>query len=247
MTNTPKPPRTLSDAELEQRRAASQIARQHATGPTSEEGKAASCRNAWKHGRYSAINRQSFGLGAASLAKLFGKPCLTTCPYHPDNAERTEHPCSLVLDGLTHAGSACLDKTVYVNALQALMSAMRDGEMDGMHGVLATQMASSLQMLDSFRVAISERGVMIDVPITNKDGDVVGFDAKLNPIVPQMIRFTESLGINFAELMATPRERERMREEDDAAGALQALLGGIAQRAQGRLPAPSPRTLEHED
>lgn len=244
--------RELSAAELEQRREASQASRAHSTGPRTEDGKAASSRNAWKHGRFSAINRQSFGLGAASMAKLFGKPCVTTCPYHPDNPERVEAPCSLVMDGLTHAGSSCLDKTVYVNALQSLMQAMTDGDMDGMHGVLATEMASSLQMLNHFRSEISERGVLVEIPATSKDGvlvlhpetgAIIPGDYKLNPIIPHMIRFTETLGINFAELMATPKAREKMRENEDEAGLLQGLIGAIAQRAPPRLP----RVIEAEN
>ena len=105
---------------------ANEASRELSTGPVTEEGKAAVSRNGWKHGRYSAINRAQFGLGATSVAKLFGKPCVTTCPFHPDNPERKEKPCGLVLDGLTHAGGSCLDKTVYVHALESLMGAMRD-------------------------------------------------------------------------------------------------------------------------
>lgn len=244
--------RPLSPAELEQRRAASLVAREHATGPRTEDGKASSSRNAWKHGRYSAINRQSFGLAASSMAKLFGKPCVTTCPFHPDNPERTETPCSLVLDGLTHAGGSCLDKTVYVNALQALMDSLRDNDMDGMHGVLASEMASSLQMLHHFRSEIADKGVMVEIPATTREGalvidprtqePVVG-DYKLNPVIPHMIRFTETLGINFAELMATPKARERMRENEDEAGLMQTLIGAIAQRAPKRIG----RTIEPDD
>ena len=151
----PKRERELSEAELVQRRNASQIAREHCTGPLTEAGKAASSRNGWKHGRYSAINRAQFGLGASSVAKLFGKPCVTTCPYHPDNAERTESPCTLVLDGMTHTGGSCLDKTVFVYALQSLMDAMQDGDMDGMHGLLATEMASNLQVLQHIRSEVA--------------------------------------------------------------------------------------------
>lgn len=244
MNSERKSGRELSPAELEQRRNASLVAREHATGPRTEEGKAASSRNAWKHGRYSAINRQSFGLGAGSMAKLFGKPCVTTCPFHPDNPDRMEAPCSLVLDGLTHAGGSCLDKTVYVNALQSLMQAMTDNDMDGMHGVLATEMASSLQMLHHFRQEIGEKGVMVAIPMVNKDGaaaldpntgEMLVSDYKLNPIIPHLIRFTESLGINFAELMATPRAREKMRENEDEAGLMQSLIGAIAQRAPRKI------------
>jgi len=65
-------------------------------------------------------------------------------------------------------------------------------------------------------------------------------DYKLNPIIPHLIRFTESLGINFAELMTTPRAREKMRDDDDQAGLMQQLIGAIAQRA----PRPARALIE---
>jgi len=243
-TDKPRRPYTMSPAALEQRRAALPAAAAAATGPITTEGKAASSRNNWKHGRYSAVNRAQFGLGANSMAKMFGKPCVTTCPFHPDNPERTEAPCSLVLDGLTHAGGSCLDKTVYVHALDALMSAFTEGDMDGMHGLLATEMAGNMQLLRQIREDIAERGIMVAVPYVTKDGDVV-YDKegepviagyKANPALPMLIKFNESLGINFAELMATPKARERMKDDDAAADGLQSLLGAIFNRAQRRLP-----------
>lgn len=251
---TDKQPYTMSDAALEQRRAnapkalaAGALAGQ-ATGPKTDEGKAASSRNAWKHGRYSAINRQSFGLGAASVSRLFGRPCVTTCPFHPDNPERNEAPCSLVLDGLTRAGGSCLDKTVYVNALQSLMAAMTDGDMDGMHGVLATELAANLQIVNHIRSEISERGVLVPLYERDKDGNVVLdprtgdpmiFDMKINPALAALAKFTEAHGVNFAELMATPRARERMKDEEDAASGIATALGAIMARSMNKLPKPA--------
>jgi len=247
MTDTPKRPYTMSAAALEQRRNNLPAAAAAATGPLTTEGKAASSRNAWVHGRYSAVNRAQFGLGASSMAKMFGKPCVTTCPFHPDNPNRTEAPCSLVLDGLTHAGGSCLDKTVYVHALDALMRVFTDGDMDGMHGLLATEMAANMQLLRQLREDISERGTMIDIPLTTKEGVVIRdengkpfiAEQRVNPILSHVIKFSESMGINFAELMATPRAREKLKENDDAADGLQSLLGAIFNRAKRRnLPAP---------
>lgn len=253
MTESTKPPRpyTMSDAAMAQRRAAQPAAvaagtlAGKSTGPRTEEGKAAVSRNAWKHGRYSAINRQSFGLGAASVSKLFGKPCVTTCPYHPDNPERTESPCSLVLDGLTHAGGSCLDKTVYVNALQSLMAAMQDGDMDGMHGLLATELAANLQIVNQIRQEIADHGITVPVYERTKEGDVVlnprtgepmVFDLRINPALAALAKFTEAHGVNFAELMATPRARERIREDDDAASGLASAIGAIMGRAVKKIP-----------
>jgi hypothetical protein len=260
MTDTPaKHAYTMSPAALGQRRAAQPLAvaagtkAGKSTGPRTEEGKAAVCRNGWKHGRYSAINRQSFGLGAASVSRLFGKPCAKTCPYHPDNPKRTESPCALVLDGLTHAGGSCLDKTVYVTALQSLMAAMSDGEMDGMHGLLATELAANLQIVHHIREEISTRGVLVPVYERNKEGDIIIepgtkkpmiFDLKINPAIAALAKFTEVHGINFAEMMATPRAREKLRDEDDAASGLASAIGAIFQRAGNRLPPPKGRLIE---
>lgn len=243
---TPKRPYTMSPAALEQRRSNLPAAAAAATGPITPEGKAAVSRNGWVHGRYSAINRAQFGLGATSMAKMFGKPCVTTCPFHPDNPNRTEAPCSLVLDGLTHAGGSCLDKTVYVHALDALMRVFADGDMDGMHGLLSTEVASNMQLLRQMREMVSEKGLMIEIPMVTKDGELVKDEngkpyiasMQVNPLMTHLIKFNESLGINFAELMATPRAREKLKDDDDAAQGLQQLMGAIFNRAKRQLPPP---------
>lgn len=247
--------RKLSAAELAQRRAAQPKAvaagtlAGKSTGPRTEAGKDATSRNAWKHGRYSAANQQRFGLGATSLSKLFGKPCLTTCPFHPENPERREAPCSLVVDGLTRAGGSCLDKTVYVTALDALMGALADGDMEGMHGVLANEIASNLHILDQVRQAIAEFGVMTPVYEAGKDGELIAnpktgepmvFEVKPNPMLAVLIQMTDKLGINFAELLATPRSRKQADADEQQADAMQTFMGQLAMRAATarRLPVP---------
>lgn len=259
----PPPPvkrkkRPLTEAELAQRRAAAPkglaagALAGKSTGPKTEEGKAATSRNGWKHGRYSQINRQRFGLGAASISKLFGKPCLTTCAYHPDNPDRTEMPCGLVLDGLTHAGGSCLDKTVYVTALDGLLGAMRDGEMDGMHGILAVELASNLQIVDQIRQAIAEHGIMTAIHAVTKDGKVITnpqtgeplvVEMKLNPALQALERFTATHGINFGELMATPKARARIEENEDAQTTFHTVVGGLLSRMTGKLQPPP---IDHE-
>lgn len=244
---------TMSPKAIEQRRIASEAGRALSTGPKSTDGKAASSRNAWKHGQFSAINKAQFGLGAASLSKMFAKPCLTTCPYHPENPLRTEMPCGLVLDGLTHAGGSCLDKTVYVHALDALMAAMQSGDMDGTNGLLAKEMASNLQVVDRIRMAIAEYGVLQPIYKHDHEGNVIEdprtkepmvFELKINPAIMALAKFSETMGVNFAELMATPRAREKLNDNENAADALQTMVGGIMARMVKR---PPPRTIEHDD
>jgi hypothetical protein len=243
--------RTLSERELQQRRAASK----KSTGPKTEAGKTTVSRNAWKHGMTSQLARQSFKQGADSIAQLFGKPCLRTCPMHPDNPNRDASSpiCSLVVDGLTNVGGNCLDKTVYVNAFTALMDAMSEGNMDGMHGVLAAEGAAMLQMLGEIRNSISREGLLLKIPMVNKEGNVIRDDDdkiiageyKPNPLLPAMILLFDKLGISLPEMLATPQARSRADTGEAAADTFQTLLGGIMNRAGGQNRATLP-ALPHE-
>lgn len=245
--------RRLSEAEIAQRRAAAPngalAARGKCTGPRTDEGKAASSRNRWVHGQYSAINKARFRLGEASLAHAFGKPCRTTCPVHPDNPDRIEAPCSLVLDGMTRAGASCLDRSVFANSIHAVMSAMQQGDMDGMQGVLANELAAGVQLMHTMREAIGEHGMLVGTPMIDKKGkpilDANGkqalADLKANPVLPHLIKLLDSLGINFAEVLATPAARQRAKSDEETSGGIASVLGAIMQRAQAGKPA---RTLE---
>lgn len=235
----------LSEAELEQRQAAAKLS----TGPRTEEGKLTSSRNGWKHGMTSALARQSFRSGAQSVAQLFGKPCLRTCPIHPDNPNRDSGtaPCSLVVDKLTNVGGNCLDKTVYVNAFSALMDAMSEGNLEGMHGVLAAEGAAMLEMLGQIRTSISRDGLLLKIAAINKyghavvdaDGEPVIAEYRPNPLLPAMVLMFDKLGISLPEMLATPQARSRAKIGEDSSKTLQGLLGSIMQRA-GAPP------IEHE-
>lgn len=245
----------LSERELQQRRAAAL----QSTGPITEDGKAASSRNAWKTGRFSAVHQQSFRSGVDSVAALFGKPCRTTCPIHPNNPDRdtARDACSLVLDGITAAGGNCLDKTVYVDAFTSLIAAMEEGEMGGVHGVMAGQGAAMLQLMHQLRKEISEMGMLIrvpvlvksseggSVPLRDKDGEIVYGDFKVNPGLGHLVSLMEKLGISLPEMLATPQARSRAKTGERAADTFSSLLGGIMQR--GRPAEPAPPLLPHEE
>ena len=241
----------LTLREREQRLAAAA----KSTGPRTDAGKATSSRNAWKHGMRSHIAQQSFRTGADSVAQMFGKPCLRTCPIHPDNpnAEPGRAPCTLVLEGMTNVGGSCLDKTVYVTAFGALMEAMENGQMEGMQGVMAAEASAMLQILNQLRSEIATMGLIFRVPVVlkdgivlrDKDGEIVYGDAKVNPALSQLTFLMDKLGISLPEMLATPQARSRAKTGEQAADTFSSLMGGILQRgnraAEEALPA-----LPHE-
>lgn len=227
---------------------------QLSTGPRTEEGKTASSRNAWKHGQDSRALRKSFAnSGSESLAGLFGKPCKTTCPMHPDNPERTVAPCSLVEDGLTRAGGNCLDKTVYVNALAALADAMEAGHLGGVHAMMAAEGAKVMQLLHQMTEEISKRGILIPIPAVTKegtvvldeDGGIIAMDYKLNPALPAVQKMASDFGISLPEMLATPQAVSRAKTGKQAGDALSSLMGQIMGRAGAPKPAAAlPAPLE---
>lgn len=263
MTQPPAPTKTrkkpgrkkgapLTERELAARRANTKLS----TGPRTDAGKAISSRNAWKNGATSAIAKQSFRNGANSVAQLFGKPCLRTCPMHPDNPDRDPATplCSLVLDGVTNVGGNCLDKSVYLHAFNSLMDAMAEGSLDGMHAVLASEGAGMLQILSDLRTTIARDGLMVKIPMVDKngnalrdeDGSLLYGDYRANPLLGALTTMMDKLGISLPEMLATPQSRARAKQGEDIGKGVQGLLGSIMQRAgapQGNgLPA-----LPHEE
>lgn len=248
LTPTPPPKIPLSEAQLAQRRAAAA----KSTGPRTEAGKARSSRNGWKHGMSSAVHKAHFGNGLKTLLGTMGRPCLTTCPVHPDNPDRTEPACTLVLEGLTSAGGNCMERKVYVDAFAAIMDAVENQSMDGMHALMASEVASTLQMLHELKTQVTDLGPMIGIPMINDAGHVItradGTEVMgkwvTNPGWPIVLKTLEVLKIDLGELLSTPRSQSQAKVEGDKVDAMQTMLGGIFQRGAAARGLPPPRDPE---
>lgn len=245
-TATPKKPISQRKLEANRRNALK------STGPRTEEGKATSSRNGWKTGMHSAVAKQTFAQhGVASMARLWGKPCLTTCPMHPDNPAAT-HRCSLVLDGLTRAGGNCLDKTVFVQAMAALHDAMEGGQLGGVHAMLAAEGGKVMQLLHELMGEVTSKGLMVPVPMVTKDGDVVYdkdgnmvvADYKANPMIAVYVKLLGDFGITLPEMLATPQSRARAKTGEQTADTFQTMMARIFQQAGGAPSAARP-AIEH--
>jgi len=210
----------LSEAQLQQRRDAAA----KSTGPRTPEGKAASSRNAWKTGEHSAaaqLIKTEWAVGA------FGKPCRSTC---------LRYPCALVDEGLTKPGGDCLDKTVYVQAFDAILDTIQGGgATESLQALLAAEAAGALELLRNAREEVAERGLYLPIYAIKKNGEVVMLDDKPvvakyvdNPAYMKYVVLLDRLGLNLPELLATPRAIQKAETEGETGDVLQDLLQGVA-------------------
>ena len=184
---------TLSPAALEARR---QNAKK-STGPKTEEGKASSSRNAWKHGLHSR-NRV---LG-------FGKPCRTSCPHYP---------CKLVDDGDTAPGKDCLDKEYLAATMNALSAAFETGDLAQLKDVVTLQLGQSLQVIDELQASILQYGVYMKNEKIDKEGNVIGYEIKPNPSLLPLSNLLKAAGVTLGDFMVTPKEVNRDKSDREAA------------------------------
>ncbi|WP_032114279.1 hypothetical protein, partial [Candidatus Paracaedibacter symbiosus] len=148
-----------------------------------------------------------------------------------------------------------MDKERYVHAFTAIIDAVENHAMEGMHALMASEVASTLQMLNDMRSKCADLGPMIGiqaitaegVPVYGKDGEPVMAKWVPNPGWPIVLKTLEVLGISLPELLATPLAQERARTGKQQVDAMSSLMGEIAARAAGARMAADPRpAIEHQ-
>ena len=182
---------TVSEAVI----AANKINSSKSTGPTSTEGKAASSKNGWKHGKYA----QSRILG-------MGKPCRSTC---------TDFPCSLVEEGKCKPGSDCLDKEHLLEACLAIERALKEQDYGDFNSLMVMEMGESLQVIRELRAAILEHGTVVESAKVDKNGVVIGYELKPHPALLALPNLMKNMGISFTDFMMTPAAIERKKTDNE--------------------------------
>ena len=190
-----RPKGPCSEREIAQRKAAAPAAAR----ARSPEGKRASSRNRWVHGRYAK----------GQLAAMGGKPCQTTCP---------QYPCVFVTEEKTKAGQSCLeavDVSRLEHVAEAILQAVDGGDTAALNQIASLEMAGNLDILHRLRSEIAARGVLIEKALFDSSGKKIGADLIENPALKILVKLCSEMGINLAEFVATPAAKAKVRGEEE--------------------------------
>jgi len=214
-----RPKGPCSEREIAQRKAAAPAAAR----ARSPEGKRASSRNRWVHGRYAK----------GQLAAMGGKPCQTTCP---------QYPCVFVTEEKTKAGQSCLD-AVDVSRLEhvaeAIMQAVDGGDASALNQIASLEMAGNLDILHRLRSEIAARGAVIEKALFDSSGRPIGSDVIANPALPVLIKLCGEMGFNLSEFIATPASKAKIRNEHEERETAASISRRLMERMLPSMKIPS--------
>lgn len=193
---------TISPAVIEQRRAAGK----HPKGDSVTK-------NNWKHGRYSHDTLQALI-----------PPCQSTCK---------DYPCDLVDQHKTKPGGPCLDKQSVIGTFDAILKALKATDDEGREDFLeelAFMNAQNLQIVKKVQAALLEDGVMLMEQGIDKNGEVIALGIKEHPLLRSLTKISGELGITVRDLVLTPKERAKVKTDEQGAESLAKLLKGIVKQ-----------------
>jgi len=189
-----RPKGPCSPREIAQRKKAAPAAAR----ARSPEGKRASSKNRWVHGRYAK----------GQLAALAGKPCQTTCP---------KYPCVFVNESKTKPGQSCLD-AVDISRLEhvadSILQAVQGGDTQALNEVATLQLAGNIEILNQLRSEISARGVVISKDLFNSAGEQIGSDLVENPALKILVKLCSTMGFSLSEFLITPQAFAKATVDD---------------------------------
>ncbi len=200
---------TMSDVALEARQKNAQLS----TGPKTDEGKARSSRNAWRHGLYSQT----------LITGMLGRPCRTTCSKFKD--------CSLITDGAVCPGEACLDKQFVAEAFGNIIESIKDGNHDSFQEMASLEIAGAIDILRMLKEAVKEDGVVIKSAKLDTKGQEIGYEYKLHPAMPAYNKLLVDLNFTPSDFNQTPAaisKIEKGKKDSDTVESLADLMGKAA-------------------
>lgn len=208
-------PYTMTPAAEDARKANALLS----TGPKTEEGKARSSRNAFKHGLYAA----SFITG------FLGRPCRTSC----DKFEG----CSLVSDGAVIPGDDCLDKQFVAEAFDNVIRAVQgkeDKDHEDFQALAALEIAGGIDILRMLKESIIENGVLMKDKKIDQKGATIGEGFKLNPAIQAYNKMLVDLGFTPSDFNLTPASIEKAKSGKKVGEAVESLASmmGTAKNRQ---------------
>lgn len=195
-----KPKKPLSEAQLAQRRAASLKAREKATGPRTEKGKAIVSQNSHKTGEFAKSVR----------ASIVGKPCKSTCHKF--------ETCAFILANKTKPGGKCLDVAdwnIIEESGEAILAAQK-GDTEKMNKLASTLLGMNVAVIGQMFGDIQERGIWKTEDIIGKEGEVIGQRLIANPMIGMMMKGIEKQGISFTEFLATPASQAKLDNDKES-------------------------------
>ena len=183
------------------------------TGPITADGKAASRRNARKHGIY-----------GQTMMMQIGRPCKSTCPKFAD--------CSLVSDGKTQPGKDCLDKEHFAEMLSAIGSAI-EGRSDDLNGLMAVELAGMWDVIRICREAVQKDGGLVYDQELDDNGKVLCLKAKINPVLLALPKLAKDFGISLPDWNLTPAAEAKNKTDEKLADSVAGLMSNLRLRVKG--------------
>lgn len=125
------------------------------------------------------------------------RPCTTACD---------RYPCELIEIDKVTPGSACLDVAELVETYQAFLKAVKENKLDDYKEIVALDLAQMRGVLNMCLQAVQTDGPRILTEKINTDGDVIGHEIKSHPLISDVAKLAEKLGVTAESAMITERE-----------------------------------------
>lgn len=154
------------------------------------------------------------------------RPCKASC---------LKYPCNLIEIDKVHPGEACLDAAELVDTFETFLKAVKENKFDDYKEMVALDLAQMRNVLN-----MCLQAVQIDTPRLYEEkyganGQVIGRSLKSHPLLPEITKMAEKLGVTAEQSMITEQAIAKHGEIEDATQGfvkMMAAAGGQMKKAQ---------------